>query len=48
MYLQSYSFIARKANKTARKRLLRSIKMPQEAYLAIRGYRTEQTPRAAV
>ena len=41
---QSYSFITRKANKIARKRLLRSIKMSQEASLIIRVNKTGRTP----
>ena len=45
---QSYSFIAKKANKTTRKRPLRSIKMSQEAYLIIRVYKTGRTPPFSV
>jgi len=48
MYLQSYSFIARKANKQQEKRPLQSIKMSQEAYLIIRVYKTGQTPHFVV
>ena len=47
-FLQSYSFIARKANKKTRKLPLRSIKISQEAYLIIRVYKTGQTLPFAV